>query len=144
MGVMKSSHRPDLLCCAPLASAAYLIPAYVACWLLDFAGDGSTKKAIARLAAGYTLPGAASAGRCSASIGDAVSVGFGYNTTSSCGIGMTRAQVSRLLKSDVCSRQHSTADYCDSELCMPLLQALQLPSASRDPSNGIITKTLPV
>eukprot|EP00878_Enallax_costatus_P044555 GHUV01053224.1.p1 GENE.GHUV01053224.1~~GHUV01053224.1.p1 ORF type:complete len:376 (+),score=106.66 GHUV01053224.1:240-1367(+) len=57
------------------------------------AGDGSIKKAVARFTAGLTLPGAAAAGRYSGSPDGGISLGFGYNTSSSCSIGFTRAQL---------------------------------------------------
>lgn len=56
-------------------------------------GGASAAKAVSRLTGGLQLPGPAAAGRCSGSSGDAVGVTFGYNTSSSCGIGLTRAQV---------------------------------------------------
>lgn len=53
-------------------------------------------KAVSRLTGGLQLPGATAAGRCSGSSSSAVGVGFGYNTTSSCRIAMTLAQVSQM------------------------------------------------
>jgi hypothetical protein len=45
---------------------------------------------------GLQLPGATAAGRCSGSSSTAVGAGFGYNTSSSCAIGMTLSEVSWL------------------------------------------------
>jgi len=53
----------------------------------------STRKAVARLASGLQLPGPGPAGRCSPSPVYAPTIGFGFNLSSSCSIGLTLAQV---------------------------------------------------
>lgn len=53
----------------------------------------STRKAVSRLASGLQLPGPGPAGRCSPSPVYAPSIGFGFNLSSSCSIGLTLAQV---------------------------------------------------
>eukprot|EP00879_Flechtneria_rotunda_P032168 GHRR01035334.1.p2 GENE.GHRR01035334.1~~GHRR01035334.1.p2 ORF type:complete len:104 (+),score=33.90 GHRR01035334.1:820-1131(+) len=55
---------------------------------------GTTKQAVSRFTNGLQLPGAGPDGICSGSSSDAVAVGFGYNSTSSCSVAYTLAQVS--------------------------------------------------
>lgn len=57
-----------------------------------------TRKAVSRLSGGLQLPGPGPAGRCSPSPVYAPTIGWGYNLSSSCTIGLTLAQVGDSIK----------------------------------------------
>ncbi|KAF8069700.1 Tctn1 [Scenedesmus sp. PABB004] len=63
------------------------------------AGPGGAA-AVSRLRGGLQLPGAGDAGRCSASVADVVGLGFGYNATTTCAVGLTLPQLRAFCTAD--------------------------------------------